>query len=109
MSMVEVLGDEDVEAVEAPLAPAVVFEAEHGFAGEDAGDVETHGGAEVVLDEAEHLVGLVDLDGTLFETVVIAEGGDAGDVDAGDGAAAEVDGNAIRLAMRECGLKAKTG
>ena len=59
---------------------------------------------EVVLDQAEHLVGLVDFDRALLQAVVVAQRGHATDVDAGDGGAAEVDGHGVRLPMGESRL-----
>jgi len=97
---VEVLADEDLEVLEAPGLPAFKAEAEVSLAAGDGDGVDAEGGGEVVVEPAEHLHGFVDLHRAAFETVVVAEGGDDGDMDAGDGGGAEVDGDGA-FAMRE--------
>ena len=68
---------------------------------EDALHVEPHGLLEVVVDQPEHLVGLVDLDRPLLQPVVVAQRGHAADVDAGDRRAAEVDRDPVGRLMRQ--------
>ena len=68
---------------------------------EDAFHVDAHCLLEVVLDQAEHLVRLVDLHGRRSQAVVVAERRDATDVDAGHAGAAEIDRHAVRLLVTE--------
>ena len=92
---VELFGDEDGKASEVPVLPIFVGEAEHVFAGQDGHGVDGEGGGEIFVDPAEHLVRLVDFDGLFAEAVIVPQSGDGVDVDAGDGGAAEVDGDAV--------------
>ena len=103
----EIPGHEDLgPVVHAPGLPVLVAEAEHRVRAVDALDVDAQGRLEVVVDPAQHLVGLVDLDQALFEAVVLAQTDDALDVHAGDGRAVEVDGDAVGLAVVEGGVQA---
>ena len=103
----EVPGHEDLgPVVHPPRLPVLVAVAEHRVGPVNALDVDAEGGLEVVVDPAQHLVGLVDLDQALFEAVVLAEPDDALDVHAGDGRAVEVDGDPVGLAVVEGGVQA---
>jgi hypothetical protein len=98
----EVLGDEHLLAPRRPPGPpAFVREAEQCVAREDAVGVDAQRLLQVVLDQAEHLVGLVDLHRPSLEAVVLAQLRDDARVDAGDRCRAEVDRNAVGLAVAE--------
>ena len=95
---------------ETPRLPVLVGKAEHGLAREHALDVDPHGLLQIVVDQAQHLERLVHLDRPLRQPVVVAQSGHATDVDAGNGGAAEIDRNAVRLAVfqgREHSLSAR--
>jgi hypothetical protein len=63
----EILRDQDLEAIRhAPGLPIVVGETEHRFAGEHTLDVEPQGALQIFLQQTEHLVGFVDLDGSIL-------------------------------------------
>ena len=100
---------QDIQPPDLPWLPVPGGETENGLGRENGGHIEAEGGGEVVVDPAEHLVRFVDLDGPLLQAVVVPQRGNAGDVHAGDGRAAEVDGDAIGLAMVEGGENALLG
>ncbi len=64
---------------------------------EDAFHIEAHGLAQIVFHQAEHLVRLVDLDGPLFEPVMLAQSGDDAGVNTGGACGPEIYGDAIGL------------
>jgi len=99
---VEIDRDQDFEAVgHLPRLPVVVAKAEECSPARDALDVDTHRLLEIVLDEAQHLVGLVDLHGRRLQPVVVPERGHTAHVDPRDGGSTEVDRHSIGLEMAE--------
>ena len=95
----EILRHEHFEAVEGPWLPVAVLEAEHVGAAHERRHVDADRLLEVVLDQPQHLVGLAHLHQPLLEAVMVSQCGDAAHMHAGDGGAAEIDRQAIRLAM----------
>jgi len=102
LGRLEMARDEDLEAVvQSPRRPGLVAEAEHRLRCEDALDVEAEDALQVVLDQAEHLIGLVDFDQALLQAVMMTEGVNDGDVHARDRRPAEIHRDPVGLLMVE--------
>ena len=99
----KVFADHYVEAAEIPWFPVLIGEAEHVVAREDANSIDAERGSQIVIHQAQHLVGLVHLHGDLLQAEVLAQGGDATHMDAGDGGAAEIDRDAVGALVTESG------
>src|SRR5450759_2495097 len=95
----EIAGHQHIQAAEIPLFPARGGKAEHRLAREHAGDVESHRRAQIVLHQAQHLVGLVHLHRPRGQPVVVAQRRHATDVNAGYRGAPKIQRNPIRLAV----------
>ncbi len=92
----EAAANENLHAVEAPRLPVLIAESEHVAAPVDALHIDPHRLLQVLIDHAEHLVRLVNLHRPFLQAIEFAQPGHAGSVNASDGGAAEVDGDAIR-------------
>ena len=97
---VEPLRHQDRRAVKGgPGLPALVLKAKQGLFGDQADDVDAEGVHEVGRYLAQHLVGFDDLDrhAGRVEAQCLAQQVEAADVDAGDGAGAQVERDAVRF------------
>jgi hypothetical protein len=101
----EVLGNEHFQAAEIPFAPALVLESEQRLAGKYADDVDAHRPAQVLIDPAQHLIRLVDLDRALFQPVIIPKRGDAGNMNPGDRRRTEIHRHGGRVPVVERGTE----
>ena len=98
---VELARDEDFKAIEGPRLPVLVGEPEHGLAPQDTLHVHAERLLQVFLDEAEHLVRLVDFHAPVWQAIVVAQSGHGTDVNPGNGGRAEVERNPVGLPMGE--------
>ena len=88
-----------VAVVHAERLPVFGGESEARHAPDDALGVDAQREFEVFVDFAEHLPGVDDLDGLLFQSEIVAQRQDATHVDAGHERAAEIHRNPVRLPM----------
>jgi len=83
--------------------------AEKVAASRNAAHVDAQRGLEVLLDLAEHLEGVGNFDGVIFESEMAAERRYGADMDTGNGCGAEIDADTVGRTVGENGLKALFG
>ena len=69
----EVAGHQQGQAAEIPFFPIGGGDAEFAAAREHAGHIDSHGRAQVVFHQAQHLEGLLQFDGPPFQAEIVAQ------------------------------------
>src|ERR1017187_3395965 len=100
---IEILRNQDFQSIQLPALPFICRESKHGVARECANHIKLHRIQQILIEQPQHLEGLVNPDWSAFETKIVAERSHATDMDAGDGSSTEVDRNRIRFLVTERG------